>query len=190
MSWTRKLPLVLCLIAVAGCSQPEPPPITGTPPDRVVTNVPEGPFPSSFSLTLRREGGELMRQCKLIVHVNEDQGRGEVVCFVPDAPFASASEALPQSEVKELRTLSERSRLYDGGHTGVTGSYTIPLDTLTFQGERGHTVVLVTPGNKSFQEHPPRKELLALLWRIEGRLAPQALRTYSQSRTPDRRPPE
>lgn len=74
----------------------------------------------------------------------------------------------------------------DGGNIGVLTGYTVPLETLTLQENYGHVVVLVTSGNRSFEQHPARKELLALLRRMEDRMATRALRTSWRSRRSDR----
>ena len=125
-------------------------------------------MPRRFTLTVDRHGGE-GRACKLEVRLQPDGADASLAC-VTDLRTAGA---LTPQESAELRKLTERSRLDEGGHIGYVGGLG-PLETLAFRGETGRTVILVTVGNKNFVDDPARRALLQGLRELEDRLLSQA----------------
>jgi phosphoserine phosphatase len=126
---------------------------------------------------------------RLLLHHQADEGVEWTldVRFLPDKTIAAlfyptegrrATDALSRLESADLRTLTERSRLDEGGHIGVGGTgMAASLETLTLQNlENGRTVVLVTAGNRNFVDDPARRSLLQRLRALQVRLLSGSVR--------------
>jgi len=114
-------------------------------------------------------------QWKLVVNFRSDKATAALL----DAglPGTRAIDLTP-SELTEVQTLTERSRLDEGGHIGVGGTgMAASLETLTLQNlEDGRTVVLVTIGNRNFVDDPARRSLLQRLRALQVRLLSGSVR--------------
>jgi len=108
-------------------------------------------------------------QWKLVVNF---QSLKATAALLDAGPPAIRMIDLTRSESTEVRTLTERSRLDEGGHIGVVARLGL-FETLTFQNlDDGNwrTVVLVTVGNQSFVDNPARRSLLQRLRSLQQRL--------------------
>ena len=160
--------LVCYSLRLAWGHSPDPPAVGPPPGARTVrawpADVPAGDMPGRFALILHRQADEGV-ESKLEVHFLPDTATASL--FYPTAA-RRATDALSPLESAELRKLTERSRLDEGGHIGYVGA---TLETLAFRDlENGRTVVLVTGGNKNFVEDPARRALLQRLRALEERL--------------------
>jgi hypothetical protein len=118
-------------------------------------------MPGRFTLILHRQADE-GAEWKLGVRFLPDSATTSL--FYPTAGLR-ATGALSSLESAELRKLTQRSRLDEGGHIGYVGG---TLETLAFRDlENGRTVVLVTGGNKNFVDDPARHALLQRLRALE-----------------------
>jgi hypothetical protein len=163
---------------LTACSGPAPdlPALPQSQPNRAVRawpgDIPEGTLSERFSLTLDRQGGE-GRACTVEVRLRPVAGEATLLCRTAGL---KTTGPLTAAEVGELRRLTERSRLDEGGHIGYTDGTGL-LETLMFRTETGRTVVLATVGNKNFVDDPARRPLLKRLRTIEDRLVSQAAKS-------------
>ena len=164
--------VIVGLLFVTACDRPSP-----TPP---------APAPPPVAHTVRPWPGDILggpmpgRLWRLVLHRKVEEGDEWKleVWFLPDKVIAAlfyptaglrVTDALTPLESAEVRTLTERSRLDEGGHIGFAGLGM--LETLTFQNlENRRTVVLVTVGNRNFVDDPARRSLLQRLRVLKDRL--------------------
>lgn len=166
--------IILGLLFVTACNRPSPMPPPPAPPvpGHTVRSWPSdnsgAPMPGrSWRLELdhRVEEGP---QWKVVVNFRSDKATAALV----EGGGIRGVEDLTRSETAEVRTLTERSRLDEGGHIGVVANWRL-FETLTFQNfDDGNwrMVVLVTVGNKSFVDDPARRSLMQRLQTLRQRL--------------------
>ena len=174
------LMLSLVLVACSDVSRPPQPPPPGTPRPAAPRENPErAGFPSNFTIIFTRQYGYWKyRACTLEVNLYLNTDRASIECVTTDNKHERFSTDLPGFDTTRLRQLAEAADLYGANHIGEDATPTDgKLETLRFRPVAGgRTVVLVTSGNRSFEDQQARRDFLEFVNRIASDLREAAER--------------
>lgn len=170
---TIVLVIVGLSLACSDVAPPPPPPTPNSTPEAQAGPVPRD-LPARFTLTLDREYGYWkFRRCRLSVVVFEGKGTAQAFCERADGSRSEGRRELAPDETARLVSLARGADLYGASHTGEDSTPNDGVfETLRVRNnENARTVVLVTSGNRTFDEHASRRDLLDLLRRTEKQMA-------------------
>jgi hypothetical protein len=167
----RLLLLTMSVVLIA-CSEasPPPPPIPGAarpPESRAI--APSAAFSPNFTIVFTREYGYwLYRTCAVEISLFLNTDRLTVECVTTTDKHKKFSRVMAPSDVTRVRELAQAADLYGSDHIGEDSTPTDGVfETLRFRPVAGgRAVVLVTSGNRSFEDNPARRDLLELLQSI------------------------
>lgn len=166
------------LVACADVSPPPQPPPPGMPrPSSPRDNAESDTFPTHFTIAFTREYGYWKyRACTLEVSLFLNTDRAGLECVTTDNKHARFTTDHPGFDTTRLRQLAQAADLYGSNHIGEDGTPTDgKFETLRFcPVAGGRAVVLVTSGNRSFEDHPARRDLLEFLNGIKSDLREKA----------------
>jgi hypothetical protein len=172
------LTLPFALAACSDVSAPPPPPPPGVPTDAARRNYPESTaFPPNFTIVLTREYGMWKyRAYTLEIDLFLSTYRARLECVTTEDNHEKFITDRPGFDATRLRQLAEAADLYGPNNIGEDLTPTDgAFDTLRFRPVAGgRAVVLVTSGNRSFEDQPARRELLEYLNRIKSDLREKA----------------
>jgi hypothetical protein len=177
----RFLLLMLSVVLVA-CSDvsrpPQPPPPPGIPrPSAPSDNEEPAVFPPNFTIVVTREYGMWKyRTCTLEVSLFLNTDHAGLECVTTDNKHERFSTDLPGFDATRLRQLVQSADLYGSNHIGEDVTPTDgKFETLRFRPVAGgRAVVLLTSGNRSFEDQQARRDLLELLNQIKSNIREKA----------------
>jgi hypothetical protein len=159
-------------VVVIACSEasPPPPPVPGAarPAERRAI-ASSTAFPANFTIVFTRQYGYwLYRTCAVEISLFLNTDRLTVECVTTTDKHEKFSRVLAPSDAARVRELAQAADLYGSDHIGEDFTPTDGrFDTLRFRPVAGgRAVVLVTSGNRSFEDQPARRDLLQLLQSI------------------------
>lgn len=175
--------LLIMSVGLVACSDvpppPQPPPPGMPRPSAPRDNAESALFPPNFTIIFTREYGMWKyRACTLELSLFLNTDHAAVECVTTDNRHERFSTYLPGFDSTRLRQLAQAADLYESNHVGEDVTPTDgTFETLRFcPVAGGRAVVLVTSGNRSFEDQQARRELLALLHQIRSDLREKAER--------------
>jgi hypothetical protein len=163
------LTMPVVLIACSGASPPPPPAFGSTPPAAPREIAPSAGFPANFTIVFTREYGYwLYRTCAVEVSLFLSTDSLSLECVTTTDKHEKFSRVLAPGETARVRELARAADLYGSNHIGKDSTPTDgTFETLRFRPVAGgRAVVLVTSGNRSFEDEPARRDLLQWLQSI------------------------
>lgn len=173
--------LLMVSVVLVACSDVSPPPQPAPPgmprPSAPLDHAESAVFPPHFTIVFTREYGMWKyRTCTLEVSLFLNTDRAGLECVTTDNKHERFITDLPDFDATRLRQLAQAADLYGSNHIGEDVTPTDgKFETLRFRPVAGgRAVVLVTSGNRSFEEQQARRDLLEFLNRIRSDLREKA----------------